>query len=242
MKCPGQDTRYWKPGAIFDAQCPECGAQVEFFKDDTYRRCQKCGFRFLNPYMDFGCASYCRYAEQCIGNLPPELVAQREGLLKDRVAIEMRRYFKQDSRQISHSNRVARYTERIGKAEGCNLSVVLIAAYLNDIAIREVASKYGSSLAQHQKREGQRVARDVLRDLGAGDELTKEVCDIIGHHHDPGSDENVNFRVIYDADLIARLEERQQEEPTGPERLTRIIEGSFLTEAGRLLAKEVLLT
>ena len=25
MKCPGQDIRYWKPGAIFEVKCPKCG-------------------------------------------------------------------------------------------------------------------------------------------------------------------------------------------------------------------------
>ena len=34
MKCPGQDSQYWKPGAVFDVKCPECGNEVEFFKDD----------------------------------------------------------------------------------------------------------------------------------------------------------------------------------------------------------------
>jgi len=62
MKCPGQDTLYWKPGAIFDAKCPECGHKVEFFKDDTTRKCPNCGHRFINPKMDFGCASYCQFA------------------------------------------------------------------------------------------------------------------------------------------------------------------------------------
>ena len=79
MKCPGQDSRYWKPGAIFEAKCPECGHAVEFFKDDTTRLCKKCGHRFLNPDMDFGCASYCKYAEQCIlfqalKNCLPEII------------------------------------------------------------------------------------------------------------------------------------------------------------------------
>ena len=60
MKCPGQDTQYWKPGAIFEEKCPECGAAVEFFKDDTTRKCPKCGHRFLNPKLDFGCAAYCQ--------------------------------------------------------------------------------------------------------------------------------------------------------------------------------------
>ena len=27
MKCPGQDSRYWKPGAIFEEKCPECGIE-----------------------------------------------------------------------------------------------------------------------------------------------------------------------------------------------------------------------
>ena len=33
MKCPGQDMRFWKPGDIFDTQCPKCGRRVEFFKE-----------------------------------------------------------------------------------------------------------------------------------------------------------------------------------------------------------------
>lgn len=35
MKCPGQDRRYWKPGDIFDVECPQCGNGVEFFKDEV---------------------------------------------------------------------------------------------------------------------------------------------------------------------------------------------------------------
>ena len=120
MKCPGQDTQYWKPGAIYEAKCPECNHDVEFFKDDTTRKCGNCSHRFVNPHMDFGCASYCQYAEQCIGNLPPELLAQKENLLNDRVAIEMKRYFKNDFKRIGHASRVARYAEQIGKLEGGN--------------------------------------------------------------------------------------------------------------------------
>jgi HD superfamily phosphodiesterase len=87
--------------------------------------------------MDFGCAAYCQFAEQCIGNLPPELLAQKDDLLKDRVAIEMKRYFKDDFRRIGHATRVARYAERIGKSEKGNLAVILSAAYLRDIGILE---------------------------------------------------------------------------------------------------------
>jgi len=241
MKCPGQDSRYWKPEAIFDTKCPECGHEVEFFKDDTMRRCKNCGHRFLNPSIDFGCASYCKYADQCIGTLPPELIAQKEDLLKDRVAIEMKRYFKQDFKRIGHATRVARYAEQIGREERGNMAVVLTSAYLHDIGIKEAERKHQSTAARYQEEEGPPVAKEILEKLEANDELIKEVCDIIGHHHHPREEETINFKCLYDADLIANLEEKQKDAPLDPEKLKDIIKKSFLTDTGRDLAEETLL-
>ncbi|MBW1682752.1 MAG: HD domain-containing protein [Deltaproteobacteria bacterium] len=241
MKCPGQDMQYWKPGAIFEAKCPECGTEVEFFKDDSTRKCPKCGHRFLNPNLDFGCASYCPYAAQCIGNMPAELLAQREDLLKDRVAIEMKRYFRQDFKRIGHATRVARFAEKIGREERGNLAVILCAAYLHDIGIKEAERKYESTAARYQEEEGPPIAREILSRLGAGDDLIEEVCDIIGHHHHPREEETINFSCLYDADLIANLEEKQKQEATAPEHLRKIIEKSFLTESGKSLARNELL-
>jgi len=242
MKCPGQDSRYWKPGAIFEIKCPKCGNEVEFFKDDTTRACRKCGHRFLNPSMDFGCASYCQYADQCIGNLPPELVVQKESLLKDRVAIEMKRYFEQDFKRIGHAMRVARYAESIGKDEGGNLAVILSASYLLDIGIKEAELKYKDPAPRYQEEEGPPVARNILSRVGAREELIEEVCDIVGHHHHPSAEDTVNFKSVYDADMIVNLEEKQKENPTEPEKLAGIIEKSFLTKSGQNLAKNLLLS
>lgn len=239
MKCPGQDSRYWQSDAIFDAKCPECGADVEFFKDDTTRKCKKCGHRFLNPGMDFGCASYCKYADQCIGNLPPELIAQKEDLLKDRVAIEMKRYFNRDFKRIGHASRVARYAEKIGKEEGGNLSVILTSAYLHDIGIKEAESKHNSNAPGYQEAEGPAVARKILEKLEAREDLIEEVCDIIGHHHHPREEETVNFKVLYDADRITNLEENQKNTPVKPEKMKKIIDSSFLTDSGKRLAESV---
>ncbi|MDM8549282.1 HD domain-containing protein [Desulfobacterales bacterium HSG2] len=241
MKCPGQDTRYWKPGAVFEVKCPKCGSEVEFFKDDTSRKCDSCGHRFVNPSMDFGCAAYCQYAEQCLGNLPPELMAQKENLLKDRVAIEMKKYFRRDFRRIGHATKVARHAERIGRAERGNMAVILASAYLHDIGIHEAERKYDSTAAKYQEQEGPPIARDILSRLGAREELIEEVCDIVGHHHHPRPDETANFKALYDADLIVNLEEKHNENPIDPDRLTQIIEKSFLTESGREEAGKVLL-
>jgi len=241
MKCPGQDTRYWKPEDIFEVKCPRCGNEVEFFKDDTTRTCKKCGNRFLNPSMDFGCASYCQYAEQCIGNLPPELIAQKEDLLRNQVAIEVKRYLKGDFKRIGHATRVARYAERIGKEGRGNLAVILTASYLHDIGIKEAEQKHNSTAVRYQEEEGPPVARGILSRVGAAEELIEEVCDIIGHHHHPRAEKTVNFKVVYDADTLVNLEEKQKDSPIEAEKLARIIERSFMTESGRNLARSVLL-
>jgi hypothetical protein len=131
MKCPGQDTQYWQADAIFDVPCPECGRTVEFFKDDTLRKCAHCGHRFMNPQMDFGCAAYCQYAEQCIGDLPPELIAQKDDLFKDRIAVAVKRHLKTDFGRIGRASRVAGHADKIGRKAAANMAVILSAAYLH---------------------------------------------------------------------------------------------------------------
>lgn len=241
MKCPGQDTRYWKPGDIFQVKCPNCGRRVEFFKDESTRKCKSCGHKLVNPQMDFGCAAYCRYAEQCLGELPPELLAQRDDLLKDRVAIEMRRYFKRDYGRIDHATRVARYAEKLVIEEKGDPAVVLSAAYLHDVGLLEAEAECLSGEPQSEKGERSQVAREILKGLEAREDLIEEVCDIIKHHHRPRPQETVNFKIVYDADLVAKLEEKKEAKPIRSETVNGFIEKSFLTTSGREMAKNVLL-
>lgn len=242
MQCPGQDSRYWDGDAVFETNCPRCGHLVEFFKDDSQRKCAGCGQKMLNPRIDFGCASYCPYAEQCLGALPPELLAKKQNLLLERVPIEMKRYFGDDFKRIGHASRVARYAKEIGEIENAHPAVTLVAAYLHDIGIKEAERKYNSSAATYQHQEGPPVARQILVALGAEQGLMDEVCDIIGHHHHPREEESINFKVLYDADLITNLEEKQKESGMEPGRLETILEKSFLTASGQQVARRVLLT
>ena len=241
MKCPGQDSRYWKPGAIFEAQCPKCGNGVEFFKDDTTRRCKKCGHRFLNPRMDFGCASYCRYAAQCIGTLPPELIAQQKNLLKDRIALETKRYFGKNFKKIGHSLRAARYAEEIGKKEGGDPAVIAAAAYLYHLGPGQAGGDEGDGDDGRPGKPGLHPARDILSRLGAAEGLIEAVCRIIDRRHS-GGEEDGDFRSVNDAWTIVELEERQKEDPLKEKELERMLDASFLTQSGRSLAGKVLLS
>lgn len=239
MKCPGQDSRYWTADAVFEVTCPKCGNGEEFFKDEPTRRCKKCGEKLVNPHMDFGCAAYCKFAKECLGDLPPELVSQRKELLKDRVALEMKAFFQKDFKRIGHATKVARYAEKIVKEEQGDPAVVLSAAYLHDIGIKEAERKYQSSAAPYQEQEGPMIARNILTNLGADAELIDEVCDIVGHHHHPRERETINFKVVFDADQIVNLEEKLETSSLTPDKVMGKITRTFLTETGRQLAERI---
>ena len=67
-KCPGQDTRYWTPEDIYEAACPNCGASLEFFKDDPFLFCPGCAAKVENPKLSKDCAAWCAKAGQCLGS------------------------------------------------------------------------------------------------------------------------------------------------------------------------------
>ena len=205
MKCPGQDTQYWNADAIFEVECPQCGARVEFFKDDTTRKCAKCGHRFVNPKMDFGCAAYCQYAEQCLGDLPPELVAQQQDLLKDRVAVAVKRHLKSDFKRIGHITRRARHAEHLAQQDRANLAVILIAALLWDLDTPETRSRSP-------------VATSILTQLKAPPPLIDQVQRIIGQQDDPPqASASAEFQLVMQAEQLARKEEAAAANPPADE-------------------------
>jgi hypothetical protein len=67
------------------------------------------------------------------------------------------------------------------------------------------------------------------------------VCDIIAHHHHPRSDDSINFKVVYDSDLLENMDEKQKKATGGKKEIREMIESSFLTESGREAARAVLL-
>jgi len=242
MKCPGQDMRFWKPGDIFDAPCPKCGRRVEFFKDEVRREC-RCGHEIVSPKLDFGCAQWCPYAEQCVGVVPEEVKerqkAEERGLLRERIALEMKKYFGTDFKRVHHAIKVARFAEQILKMEGGNPLVVMGAAYLHDIGIHEASRKYGSYSGHYQEMEGPAIAREILERLNVKKQVIDEVCDILGHHHSPREKETLHFQILYEADGLVNIEEEGISK--NREKVEQLIRKVFRTATGKRLAEELYL-
>ena len=220
MKCPGQDMKYWKENAIFDVPCPKCGTSVEFYKDDTTRKCRECGNRFVNPKMDFGCASYCQFAEQCLGTLPEDFTGPKDSLLKDKVAVEMKRYFHTDFKSIRQATNTARYAENIGKEEGGNLAVILCAAYLHDA--------------------GPSVATTILEKVGADEMMIKEICQIIEQQVESPVENPLHTNIIHDALVIRQLQEQLMESSLEKDSAQSIIEKELINDSARSIALSLL--
>ncbi len=220
MKCPGQDMKYWKDDAIFDVDCPKCGNSIEFYKDDTTRKCSNCDHRFVNPKMDFGCASYCQFAEQCLGTLPEEFMGSREDLLKDKVAVEMKRYFQTDFKSIRQATNAARYAENIGKAEGGNLAVILCAAYL-----------HGTGL------DG---ARTILHKVGASEPLILEICGLLESQANLHQDSPLQARIVHDALALKQLQNDLKKSRIEVEAAQQLIEQQLFTESAKTIASTFL--
>lgn len=130
MRCPGQDSQYWKADAIYDVPCPQCGEAVEFFKDDSARVCPACKTRFANPKLDFGCASYCPHASQCVG-LQEE--RKDEQPLKDILVQTVKRYV--GDNKLLWQNLCLRgdAVEQLAREEGVSVFTVLGLSYLHSL-------------------------------------------------------------------------------------------------------------
>lgn len=228
MKCPGQDTQFWDANAIYECPCPKCNTMVEFFKDDTTRKCGRCGHRFVNPKMDFGCAAYCQFAEQCLGDLPAEVVAQKEDLLKDRVAVAVKRHLKNNFKRIGRAARRARHAQAICNIEQGNLASVLMAAYLWEL---DDAEPFVCETSQ---------ARGILADLNAPDPLISKVCAIIGNLS-ASNGNAADQRITADAAQLTDLEDEIKKSDMDHAFIEERIVKELQTHGGQTHARKVLL-
>jgi hypothetical protein len=62
-RCPGQDGRELK---VSLHKCPNCGAEVEMFSDETRARCHVCK-QFVCKDEVPTCIAWCAKARECLG-------------------------------------------------------------------------------------------------------------------------------------------------------------------------------
>ena len=153
----------------------------------------------------------------------------------------LRAHFGPDQRHIDHSLKVLGHAEAIADEEGIEAEVrriVFLAALYHDVGIKPALEKFGSSAAPYQEREGAPVAQEILRGLEEPEEVVDRVVFIVGSHHTRAAVDDVDFQIVWEADLLVNIDEQGMTERSD---LDEIVEENFVTAAGRRRATELYL-
>ena len=108
--------------------------------------------------------------------MPPELLAKRSDLLKDRAATEVKKFLGRNFKRIGRMLKVMEYSDKIQKSEGGDPAIVTLAACLS--ALAGVSSGAEGDDARFSV-EDEVSARSILSSAGAPDEVTRRVLSIL---------------------------------------------------------------
>jgi HD superfamily phosphodiesterase len=128
----------------------------------------------------------------------------------ENVSLEMVRFFGKDIRRITHALKVYAYANTIAGLESFPnflKEVTVLSALLHDVGIKISEEKYGSCTFRQQEEEGPPVANTILSNLSFPINVIDRVCFLIAHHHSPQTSEDLDFRVLLEADFIVNFEE-----------------------------------
>jgi hypothetical protein len=182
--------RNWKPEDIFEVVCPSCGAEIEFWKDEPFRACSGCSLEIQNPKVDFGCARWCKFAEECLGT---ERAATIVGaLMRDRLVAEVRAACAGDEARLDCALGLLESAEQLIEAEGGDALVIKAAALLREIEDRDPAS----------------AALAILEKLGVDAKTSACVCRIIDSlrgTRGAAPMDTLEARILRDAQRLAGL-------------------------------------
>ena len=192
VKCPGQDQRFWDPEDIFESGCPNCGDLVEFWKDEPQVKCPKCKTLITNPRLDLGCAEWCKFAKECLG----QVADRQSSILSTKLIEEFREVAGADKELIGTSLAILSYAEKIQINEGGNPLIVKAAAVFCQL-------------------DQKPLVRKILSKNGVDAELIDDICRIIDVCRRNESDDSLEFEIISDACLLVSLS-RSQAERTKP--------------------------
>lgn len=225
-KCPGQDTQFWGPDDIYSVECPKCGNSVEFFKDDIRRRCKKCDHVFLNPKLNLGCARWCQFADQCVGDMDREE-------FKEIIIASMKDFYGDDQEKIDQALEVLGFAEEILEQENGHPKVVIAAATLYGVGVDEREKE--AQRSEVPDKEKFPVVKGILESSGATGGIIEEVCRMLEGRDSVGKEGTLNSKIVHDAYQLARL--KKEPEGKGNAEVKKSIHERFLTTTAKKMAE-----
>jgi predicted metal-dependent HD superfamily phosphohydrolase len=119
-------------------------------------------------------------------------------------------FFGTDRRRIAHALKVYAYAAAIAELEQLSpekRELIALAALLHDVGIKIAEAKYGSCTARQQEDLGPDAAAEILSALDVPAAGIDRIKFLIAHHHSPAASEDIDFRVLLEADFLVNFEE-----------------------------------
>lgn len=156
-------------------------------------------------------------------------------LLKDKILHAMIIFESGYPGRAQHFLKVYQFAQIIADAEGMTgeeREILNVATLMHDIGIRPCEEKYSHCTGKMQEEEGPAYAREMLSKAGCESEnLIERVCWLIAHHHTYDEFEDLDYRVLIEADYLVNAYENH----AGKDAILNMREKIFRTDMGRHL-------
>lgn len=229
-RCPGS-VAFTQP-KIEIVRCLHCGGDAEVWSDEAEGACPECGQTVIRTHRQ-SCVDWCKYARECLGEEKYKKYHDAKSCLRKEALLRAaQNRFGWDEKCKQHVRTVLRYAEEILKEQPAADPNIVVAAVVLSVAC-ERGTDSGSPPGTSAE-SGERGPKAVLEEMNYPNGFVKQVCDLIAPPPS-GLMENVNFRVIHDAKLLA-------DRRAGPERHDAGARDNaglqyFLTPAGQCIAQ-----
>ncbi len=157
-------------------------------------------------------------------------------MIKEIIIEEMKKVFYERPGGIEHTLNVLKNAEDIMDGEGIEgdlRELISIAVILHDIGIVSALKKYGSSKAEYQEKEGYEISRAILNHTGYV-KHAERISYIIGNHHTQSKIDGIDFRILWEADLLENMKGRDTVKEQ--KEITDVIAHNFQTVTGKNMA------
>ena len=145
-----------------------------------------------------------------------------------------------DPRRVQHLMKVYAFSRLIGQREKLDertQNILEAAALLHDIGIHEAERKHGSGTGKWQEMEGPAVAAPLLYQAGADAAEAERALWLIAHHHTYDASEDMDFRILLEADFLVNISEDGMERPA----IETVEKQIFRTAVGKELLRTLYL-
>jgi hypothetical protein len=172
-------------------RCPHCGEDAEVWSDEADGKCAKCGKTVCRTTTQ-SCIDWCKYASECLGADEHKRYQDMKTRLRKETLLRAGEACLADEPQRVRARARVGFAETLlGREAAADPNVVIAASALLDV------SRPGSDTTAAG------VASEILHDLGYPEGFIKEVCGIVSRIRSPGEGENINFRIVHEAETQA---------------------------------------